>query len=166
MKKVHTKVVSNMYSIYSITPWDFSHLHSCCTLQVVHSMLLSVLHSLAHPVGRTTSVEHRDVCCWVCVYEMLLVLSRLFTPPGGYSLYHNTCWPLWRPAGPAAWMSNSRKSYHLICSHLVRFTRHVGVTSTRMAQQEWFDAFFKSYMTCFSIWRLWTKRSVFSVHTT
>lgn len=60
---------------------------------------LSVLHSLAHPVGQTMSVDHRGVCCWVCVYEMLLVLSGLFTPPGGHSLYHNTCWPLGRPEG-------------------------------------------------------------------
>lgn len=161
MKKVHKKVVSNIYSICSITSWDFSHLHSCCTLQVVHSMLLSVLHSLAHPVGRTTSVEHRDVCCWVCVYEMLLVLSRLFTPPGGHSLYHNTCWPLWRPAGPTAWMSNSRKSYRFIRS----LSSSEIYTSCR-------TNFYKDgttgmiwrillKLTCFSIWRLWTKRSVF-----
>lgn len=105
-QKSTQKVVSNVCSIYF--SWDLSQLHSCCTL-VVHLMLLSVLHSLAHPVGRTTSVAPSDVCFWVCVYEMLLVLFRLFTPPGGHSLYHNICWPVWRFAALTAGGSNSRK---------------------------------------------------------
>lgn len=56
------------------------------TVQIIHSVF--VPHSLAHSVGQTVSMDPSNVCCWVCVYELQLVLSGLFTPPGGHSLYH------------------------------------------------------------------------------
>lgn len=116
------------YHLMRLQPPVFMDFTPSHTLQEVHSALHSVLHSLAHPVGRTMSVEHSRVCCWVCVCGMQLVLSGLFTPPGGHSLYHLCV----GPAPPTqAWTFNSRKGYRLISS----------VSTNEIYMSEWTNSF-------------------------
>lgn len=88
------KVVPNTAASVLPVSRDFSHLTP--TVLTPGSSASCSLFRTLWPTLLAEARQWRTVvfCRRVCVYEMLHVLSCLFTPPGGRSLYHSPRWPV------------------------------------------------------------------------
>lgn len=112
---------------------DFTPSH---TLQEVHSALCSVLHSLAHPVGRTMSVEHSQcLLLGLCLWDAACVVRFVYS-----SWWPLSVSPLRRPApSTQAWTFNSRKNDCLISS----------VSTNEIYTSDWTNSFSVMAPWCF-----------------